>query len=175
MKQPIIKTKDFILRPFKMEDAPQVAEQANDRELAKYVGTIPYPYHVKDAENWLKKVTAEKCKKDPSQVDFCIEIEGWVAGAISLFDIKPEHKAEIGYWLGKNFRGKGVMTQTVVEVCEFGFDHLGLKRVYAAPHADNISSHKVLEKAGFKQEGVLKKEAKREDGYIDSFLMAWVK
>src|SRR6056297_370181 len=175
MKQPTIKTEKFILRPFEMDDAAGVAEQANDKELAKYVGTIPYPYRVQDAESWLKKVTAEKNKKDSSQVDFCIEIEGRVAGAISLFDIKKNHKAEIGYWLGKDFRRGGVMTRAIKEVCDFGFESLGLKRIYASPHADNISSHKVLEKAGFEQEGILKKEAKREDGYMNSYLMAWVK
>jgi RimJ/RimL family protein N-acetyltransferase len=175
MKRPTIKTEKFILRPFKMIDAPGVAEQANDKELAKYVGTIPHPYRVRDAENWLKKVIAEKYKKEPSQVDFCIEIEGRVAGSISLFNINHGHKAEIGYWLGKDFRRGGVMTRAIKEVCEFGFDSLGVKRIYAAPHADNTSSHKVLEKAGFEQEGILKKEAKREDGYMDSYLMARVK
>ena len=175
MRQPAIKTKKFTLRPFKMSDAPEVAEQANNKEIAKYVGSLPYPYKLKDAKNWLKIVTAEKYKKEPGQFDFAIVINGKVAGSISLNSVKYGHKAEIGYWLGKDFRGGGVMSEAIKQVCKFGFDQLKLKRIYARVHVDNESSRRVLEKNGFETEGTMKKEAKRGNKYVDSYLMAKVR
>jgi RimJ/RimL family protein N-acetyltransferase len=175
MKQPVIKTEKFILRPFKMADAPDVAKQVNDKEIIKYVESLPYPYRLEDAKYWLKKVTAEKYKKEPGQVDFAIEIDGKAAGSISLNNVKYGHKAEIGYWLGKNFHGSGVMSKAIEQVCKFGFRELGLKRIFAVVHIDNKPSKKVLEKNGFQIEGIMKKASKRGSRCIDSYLLAKVK
>jgi RimJ/RimL family protein N-acetyltransferase len=175
MKQPIIKTKDLILRPFKMEDAPQVAEQANDKEVSKNTLVIPYPYSVEDGKQWLEVVLKEKRKKQPAQLTFAIEVEGAVAGAISLVHIQHGHKAEIGYWLGKDYRGKKLMSRAIKEVCRYGFNELKLKRITAKVFTFNPASKRVLEKNGFELEGTLKKEAKKGSKYLDAYLMAKVK
>jgi len=175
MKQPTIKTRNFTLRPFKMEDAPQVAEQAHDKEVSRNTLVIPYPYSVKDGEEWLKKVLKEKRKKYPAQLTFAVEVDGKVAGAISLVQIQHGHKAEIGYWLGKDYRGKKIISQAIKEICKFGFNNLKLKRITAKVFSFNPASKRVLEKNGFELEGVLRKEAKKGNKYLDSCLMAKVK
>src|SRR6056297_1939264 len=175
MKQPTIKTKKFTLRPFKMGDAPQVAEQAHDKEVSRNTLAIPYPYSVKDGEEWLKIVLKEKRKKYPAQLTFAVEVEGKVAGAISLVHIRHGHKAELGYWLGKDYRGRKLMSRAIKEVCRFGFNELKLKRITAKVFTFNPASKRVLEKNSFELEGILKKEAKKGNKYIDSYLMAKVK
>lgn len=175
MKQPTIKTKNFTLRPFKMEDAPGVAKQAHDKEVSRNTATIPYPYSIEDARGWLTIVLKEKRKKRPSQLTFAIEVNGEVAGAISLVQIQHDHKAELGYWLGKDYRGKKLMPRAIKEICKFGFNELKLKRITAKVFTFNPASRKVLEKNGFELEGTLKKEAKKGNKYIDAYLMAKVK
>ena len=175
MKQPTIKTEHFTLRPFKMSDAKEVAEQANDKEVARNVGSLPYPYKLKDAQGWLKMITKEKYKQYPSQFDFAIVVEGKVAGSISLNSIKYDHKAELGYWLGRDFRGKGIGSRAIKEVCDFGFSQLGLRRIAARVYSYNTASRRVLEKNHFQVEGLMRKEDKQWGKYIDAYLLARVK
>jgi len=175
MRQPTIKTKNFILRPFRKNDAFQVAEQASDKEVYKNTLVLPYPYHVSDAKKWLGKVLKERQKKYPKSLPFAIVIDDKVAGSISLEQIKHGHKAETGYWLGKDFRGRKIMTQAVKEICKFGFNDLELKRITAKVFLFNPTSKRVLEKNNFKLEGILKKESKKGNRYIDTYLFAKIK
>lgn len=175
MKQPTIKTKDFILRPFKMEDAQELAKKMNDKEINRNMAAIPYPYSIQDARTWLNKIIKERRKKEPEDFPFAIEIDGEIAGAISLVRLKRGHKTEIGYWLAKEFRGKKIMVSVLGEICKYCFNELKLKRLVAKVFTFNPASKKVLEKNGFELEGTLKKEAKQGNKYIDSYLMAKVK
>ena len=68
-----------------------------------------------------------------------------------------QKNAELGYWLGREFHGKGVMTQAVREICRMGFAQWDIGRIYAEPYAGNAGSRRVLEKAGFQLEGVLRR------------------
>jgi [ribosomal protein S5]-alanine N-acetyltransferase len=95
-------------------------------------------------------------------------------GGIDLNNIK-EHKAEIGYWLGKDYWGQGIMTEAVRLITTYGFEKLGLRRIYAHVFVFNKASMTVLKKAGFKYEGKLRKHAKKGDKFLDSFLFAKVK
>ena len=175
MKQPTIKTKKFILRPFKLGDARELAKKLNDKEISQNMTAIPYPYSLQDARNWLNKVIKEKRKKDPENLVFAIEVNGELAGTILLVRLKKAHKAELGYWMAKEFRGKKLMTSAIKEVCKYCFNELKLKRIAAKIFISNPASWRVLEKNGFELEGVPRKEAKKGNKYIDSYLMAKVK
>jgi RimJ/RimL family protein N-acetyltransferase len=165
----IIRTKNFILRPYRMSDAQGITEAINDKIIARNTLTIPYPYKLKDAKWWLGLR-----KKDA--ISFCIEINGKVAGSIGLHKISKGHKAEIGYWLGEKYRGRGVMTKAVKEMVKFGFRELKLKRIFGHVFLFNKASATVLKKNGFKFEGVLKKEARKKSGEIlDVYLFAKIK
>ena len=165
----IIKTRDFVLRPFRMSDAEGITEAINSKTIARNTLTIPYPYKLKDAKWWLGLK-----KKDV--LSFCIEIDGEVAGSIGLDKIVKEHKAEIGYWLAEKYWGKGLMTKAVKEVVNFGFQKLKLKRIYAETSSFNKISMGVLKKNGFKFEGILKKDARKKNGeLLDVYLFAKVK
>ena len=172
MKQPIIKTKHFILRPFKMSDAESVAENVNDKNIYRHTLVIPYPYFLKDAKQWLRGVINNRHKKISESVVFAIEINGRAVGSISINKIKQEHKAEIGYWLGEKYQGKGIMTQAIKEITKYGFRELKLRRVYALVFSFNKGSMRVLEKNGYKFEGTLRKEAKKDNKFFDCYIFA---
>ena len=172
MKQPTIKTKCFILRPFKMSDAESVAENVNDKNIYRHTLVIPYPYTLKDAKQWLYKVINNRRRKIPESVVFAIEMDGRAVGSISINKIKQEHKAEIGYWLGEKYQGKGIMTQAIKEITKYGFRELKLRRIYAQVFLFNKGSMRVLEKSGYKFEGILKKEVKKDNKFLDCCVFA---
>ncbi len=174
MKIPVIESKQFILRPFKQKDAQSLKKYINNEKIYKNTLHIPYPYTIKDARKWLKKVLKQRKKKNPNQINFAIDMDSQVVGSIGLKEIEG-HKAELGYWLAEKHWGKGIMTEAVKIVTNFGFDKLGLRRIYAYVFTFNKGSIRVLEKAGYKQEGILKKHVKKEDKFMDDYLFAKVK
>lgn len=175
MKQPIIKTKYFILRPFKMSDAELVAKNVNNKTTYRNTLAIPYPYAIKDAKQWLRRVINNRRKKIPESMVFAIEINGKAVGSISINEIKQEHKAEIGYWLGEKYQGRGIMTQAIKEITKYGFRELKFCRIYAQVFPFNRGSIRVLEKNGYKFEGTLKKGIKKNNKFFDCCIFAKTK
>jgi [ribosomal protein S5]-alanine N-acetyltransferase len=93
-----------------------------------------------------------------------------LAGFVKLFDIQYRSKAEIGYWLAEPLWGKGLMPEAIEAVVTFAFDQLGLHRIYATTHVDNRASQRVLEKVGFKKEGVLRMHGRLQGKWADSVM-----
>lgn len=170
----IIKSKKFILRPYRKGDEEAVARHAHDKEIAANTA-VPYPYTLKDAKEWVKINLTKYNKPDSDHRVFAIEIDGEACGTVSLCKIVKEHKAELGYWLGRKYWGQGVMIEVVKLITKYGFKELKLRRIYAHVYLFNPASKKVLEKAGYETEGILKKEAKKGGKYIDAYLLAKVK
>lgn len=164
----------FILRPFKRGDEESLARNINNKKIYHNLLNVPYPYTLKDAKKWIDENLKEAKNKNPEKIRLAIEIAGEIAGGIGLDKIKG-HKAEIGYWLGEKYWGQGIATQAVKLVAKYGFDKLKLKRIYAHVFPWNKASMRVLEKAGFKFEGVLKKNHKKNNRYLDSHLYAKVR
>ena len=103
-----------------------------------------------------------------------MDINGNVVGGIGLNNIE-KHKAEIGYWLGKEYWDKGIMTEVVKLVTNFGFKRLKLRRIYAYIFIRNKASIRILKKNGYKCEGLLKKHHLKKGKFIDVLLYAKVK
>jgi len=173
-KEKIIVTKAFTLRPIRQGDGPALTRLINDKTIARNLLTVPYPYTNKDTQEWLAKVRGNRRKKAPTWINFAIEIDGDFAGDISISKI-TEFKAEIGYWLGRPYWGKGIMTSVVKEISKFAFQEIGLTRLYAYVFTYNKGSRRVLEKAGFKYEGLLKKNVRKGEKLIDEYLFAKIK
>ena len=170
----IIRSKKFTLRSFKKGDAVSLMENINNRTIARNTLRIPYPYKMKDARWWINHNLKIDKKKQKHEINFAIEINGEVAGGIGLDKIY-EHCAEIGYWLGKNYRGQGIMTEAVKLVTKYGFDKLKLRRIYAFAFLWNKASATVLKNNGFKYEGKLRKHVKKDSKFLDDLLFAKVK
>ena len=169
-----IKSKQFALRPYKRGDEKSLAKNINDRYVYRYTLRIPYPFTVKDAKKWIERCIRQGKKPAKKEINFTIDINGEACGGIGLRDIE-KHKAEIGYWLAKKHWGKEVMTEAVRLATNFAFKNLKLKRVYAPVFYKNRASARVLEKNGYKREGILRKHYMKDGKMIDVRLYAKVK
>ena len=171
----VIKSKKFILRPFKKGDEFSLAKNINNKKVIKNLLVVPSPYKLKDARYWVAKNLGEYKKKEPAMIGFAIDIDGEIVGSVGIHKIAKSHQAEIGYWLAEQHWGNGIMTEAVKLITKFSFNELKLKRVYAYAFSFNKASQKVLAKAGFKFEGILKKNSKKGDKFIDDYLFAKIK
>lgn len=117
----------------------------------------------------------EKCQEDFAQkkaADFGVWYEGKCVGSMGFHTIRQNHQwAEIGYWLSKDSTGKGVMTECVKAMINYGFNDLGLHRIQIKCDADNLKSKAIPERLGFILEGTRRECRKNEDGsFSDEFI-----
>lgn len=175
---PIIRAKRFLLRPFKKGDEFSLSENINNKKIYRNTLRIPYPYTLKDAKNWIGKNLKEIRKKKSGMVNFAIDVNGEVAGSVSLSNmylLNEEHAAEIGYWLAEKYWGQGMMTEAAKMMTKFGFEKMKLKRIYGYVFSFNKPSKRVMEKTGFQREGFLRKNLRKDNKFIDSYLLAKLK
>jgi len=147
----------------------------NDQKVARYTTSIPHPYNLRDAKNWLKKQMTVYKIKEPEDIVWAIEIDKEVVGAIGIHKIFFGHKAELGAWIAQKYWNKGIMTQVIKIITAYAFKTFKLKRIYARIFTPNLGSKAVAEKNGFKLEGILKKDAKKDGKYYDVFLLFKIK
>ncbi len=167
----VIRSKKFILRPFKKGDESSLLENINNEKIARNTLRIPYPYKLKDACLWINRNLKLNKKKKKTKISFAIDINGEVVGGIGLDKIE-NHKAEIGYWLGEKYWGREIMTSAVKILTEYAFKRLKLKRVHARVFFFNKASARVLRKAGYKLEGRLRKDVFKDNKLIDSLIFS---
>jgi RimJ/RimL family protein N-acetyltransferase len=165
-------TPHCVVRSYRIGDAPSLAEHANNRKIwLNLRDRFPHPFRESDGEAYIASVLAR-----PEPTSFAIDVDGNAVGGISLrvgSDIE-RLSAEIGYWLGEAFWGRGIMSNAVTAVTDFGFRELHLVRIFAIPFAHNTASHRVLEKAGYQREGVLRASAIKDGQILDEYLYARV-
>lgn len=170
----VIKSKRFILRPFKKSDEKPLLKNISNRAIYRYTLRIPYPYTMKAAREWISSSLKSQRKKNRDAYRFAIDINKEVVGVVALENIQ-KHKAEIGYWLAKKHWNKGIMTEAAGLVAKFGFDKLKLARIYAPIFSRNKRSARVLEKNSFRLEGLLRKDICKDGKFSDVRLYAKTK
>lgn len=150
-----IKCDNCILRGWKKSDIDSLVENANNHRIAVNMRDLfPHPYTIEDAKTWI-----EITNNDETKSNFAITVNDKAVGGIGLAlgeDIE-RISAEVGYWLGEKYWGKGITSSALKGILDYGFNELGLERIYAKPLEHNTASRKVLEKNGFKLEGIMKK------------------
>ena len=157
---------EITLSPLAKSDSNSLVKYLNDLTVYENMLVIPYPYTLAHAEWFINKVI-----EDEQNEDLAIRYNGELIGIIGFKypDINA-HKDEIGYWLAAPFRNKGIMTLAVKAFCADAFKRSGLQRIEAIPFHFNESSPKVLEKAGFKFEGILRNYFKKDGNVFDGKL-----
>jgi RimJ/RimL family protein N-acetyltransferase len=166
-EQPTVETSRLILRPMAPSDAPDVQRLANDYEIAANTLRMPYPYENGIAEEWISR--QQILFDDGKFATFAITLRdtGDFVGCISL-ELTPAHaRAEIGYWLGKPYWGRGYCTEAARAVIRYGFERLGLRKIAGFHFARNPASGAVMRKAGMRREGLLRQHVKRCDRWED--------
>lgn len=164
----------LVLRPLSIADAVSIQKLASDRQIADTTISILHPYPDGEAERYISKQIAEQQAGD-SSVTFVIErqLESDLIGIVELRDIEPEHLvAELSYWLAVAAWGRGYMSEALLPVLNFGFETLSLNRIHAYHMVRNTASAKVLQKNGFKLEGLLRQRVRKWGKFEDVKLLS---
>jgi len=160
----------FLLRPWRHEDAEDVAAAADNPKIAANLRNVfPSPYTLADAEWYVGDCIAQG---EERQLTRAIAIDGRAVGSIGVFvkDDVYEKTAELGYWLAEEYWGRGIMTEAVRKICREAFARFDILRIFAEPFADNLGSRRVLEKAGFTCEGTMRSGVYK-NGRVHSYCM----
>ena len=159
-----------LVRPWSLADAESLQKNASHREVSLQLrDRFPYPYGIEQARQFLGWVT-----KQPSPTVWAIDVDGDAVGGIGieLHSDVERVSAEIGYWLGKDYWGRGIATDALKAVTQEVFKRFEITRLYAVPFADHAASVRVLEKAGYVREGHLRQSAIKNGTIRDQLLFA---
>ena len=168
-----LKLERSTIRNWQRGDEESVARHANNPKIWRNVRDMfPHPYTLADAQWWVEKEMAEA-----SSTNFAIVVDGAAVGGIGLtfYTDVFRRSAEIGYWLGEEFWGKGIVTEAVRALTDYAFSNFDLCRVYAGVFEWNPASMRVLEKAGYQFEARLKKQITKDGRTMDQFIYAIVR
>lgn len=159
------------VRPFRWGDARRLIELAGDQRVwLRLRDSFPHPYTPADAESWLELVRDQ----DPL-LNYAIAFEGLgLVGGIGLVPCRDvyRHTAELGYWLGVPFWGRGWMTTVVGAFSTAMLDAELFDRIEARVFSSNPASARVLEKSGFEREAVLKGRVHKAGERLDEWVYA---
>jgi len=159
------------LRPWRMSDEQALARQANNRNIWRNLrDAFPHPYGELDAVQWLSKHVGVE-----PVTNFAIVHEGELAGSIGLAPLDDVYKrtAEIGYYVAEPCWGRGIATEAVRGLTAYAFDSFPeLVRIQAAVFEWNPASMRVLEKAGYEREALLRQSVWKDRTLMDSVLYA---
>jgi len=163
------------LRTLKTTDTQSIYENINDRAIARYTSSIPYPYKLSDAKKFIAQTHKNKTKKLRLGIEDSKTKK--IIGVIGLESINYHgHRGAIlGYWLGKKYWGQGIMTEAVNLILQHAFKKMNLKRIQASVMRPNQASMKVLEKCGFQHEGILRQKVFKNKKWLDIFIYGILK
>lgn len=173
IEQPVLETLRLQLRPLEFSDAMEIQKAAGIREIADTMISLPHPYPDGEAERYISQKQRER--EAGISVTFIIEekVKKGFLGLIEVRDIDNEHsQGELSFWLVKNVWGQGYMSEVVQAVVRYGFEVLSLNRLYAYHMLRNPATGRVLEKNGFRQEGLLRQRVRKWEHFEDVALLA---
>ena len=164
------------LRPSRESDIESIYQACQD-PLISHFTTVPANYTLEHAQSFVRQLDPEGLQSK-REIRFIIEsnkdVTPGLAGVISFHSPNFNNKvAEIGYWIAKEHRGKSIGTTAVKVLTNFGFETMGWNRIEAMIDHDNEASKKVVTRAGYEHEGLLRQRVIRANGdVIDMDLFA---
>ena len=160
------------LRPWRQADGPSLVKYANNSNVARQLrDRFPHPYTAADARQFIQSIANAR-----PATTFAITVDGQAVGGTGFApgaDVE-RFSAEVGYWLGEPFWGRGITAEAVRLVSDYAFGTCNMLRLFALPFADNVQSIRVLEKAGYTREAILRAGSVKEGRPRDQALYALV-
>jgi RimJ/RimL family protein N-acetyltransferase len=160
------------IRSWRSADVTSVVKHANNAKIALQLrDRFPHPYTASDARRFIEAVIGVR-----PVTTFAIDVDGEAVGGIGFSpgsDVE-RYSAEIGYWLGEPFWGRGIATEALRIVSAYAFETCNVLRLFALPFADNARSTRVLEKAGYTREAVLRSSSVKGGVARDQALYALI-
>jgi [ribosomal protein S5]-alanine N-acetyltransferase len=168
-----LELKTCTVRNWEWRDREAIVRHANNRKISINLrDRFPYPYTTADARNWLESVIGFE-----PETNFAIDVAGEAVGGIGFVlqhDV-GRRSAEIGYWLGEEYWGRGIVTEALIAVTDHAFANYDLCRLYAHVFEWNGASARVLEKAGYQLEGRMRKSVTKDGQTIDQLMYAVIR
>lgn len=160
------------VRSYEARDVDSIVEHANNREIwLNLRDRFPHPYRRSDAQTFIRA-----SRRMTPECNFAIAVDGKAVGGIG-FHLQGDVErvsAEIGYWLGQPFWGRGITTEALVALTKYVITTHSLTRVFALPFAFNTASCRVLEKAGYVLEARLRRSAIKDGRIVDQMQYAFI-
>jgi len=145
---PELLTKRLRLRNVQLNDIPAILKYANNKVISDNILNIPFPYKEEEVLYWIKK--AYEGFRNNTRYAFAITLKelGELIGVIGLSIEQDHNKAELGFWVGEPYWGRGIMTEATEEILKFGFNEVNLNKIFGPHYVNNEASGKVLSKNG---------------------------
>jgi RimJ/RimL family protein N-acetyltransferase len=160
------------VRSWEFADVDTLPAYANNRRIWMNLrDAFPHPYTKQSARDWIRGV-----RQRSPETSFAIAVDEEAVGGIGFVmhgDVERV-SAEIGYWLGEPFWGRGLVTEALVAVTRYAIETCGLTRIYALPFAYNTASCRVLEKAGYTLEARLRRSAIKDGRVVDQLQYSFI-
>lgn len=162
---PNLETERLQLAELTYTDIPAIVAHAGNKNISKHTQNIPYPYTENDAVLWIIATSEGFNKKQQYTFGIKLKETGEFMGAIGLRLEARHNRAELGYWIAEPFWNRGFASEATNKVLKFGFEQLGLHKIFATHLDQNPASGKVMIKNGMIKEGVLKDHIYKGDKY----------
>ena len=162
------------IRIWKVSDAAELAAAlSNKKVLDNLRDGLPYPYTEEDGKQFITAMLGSELGEYAFAIEYC----GKVVGSIAVTRQGNIHSrtGELGYYVAEEYWGKGIATEAVKQICDLVFKNSDIVRIFAEPFAFNKASCRVLEKAGFECEGVLRSNAYKNGKIVDMKMYSLIK
>lgn len=159
-------TQSYTLRQWQKGDEESLTKNANNYNIWRNLKDIfPHPYTIEEAHGWVNIA-------QNSPESFAIVVDNEAVGGIGILlkDDIYRKNAEIGYWLSEAHWGKGIISSAISEIVEYAFKNYDIHRIYAGVFEYNLASMRVLEKAGFHKEAILKQSLFKKGKLYDEHI-----
>lgn len=163
------------IRKWRISDAADLALAVSNKKVQDNLRDgLPYPYTEQDGAEYIQAMLSAD---ENNTFAFAVTADDKAIGSISVFRQENIHRrtAELGYYIAEEFWGKGIMTEAIKQICDHVFQNSDIIRIFAEPFAENKASCRVLEKAGFQLEGILKSAAIKNGKIIDMKMYSLIK
>lgn len=167
---PILESDRLILRPFRMDDAAEMFEYASDIEVLKYLWWEPHESIEQTKESIQTRFLTSNERGLPTAYAIEMKSNHKMIGGIDVHTVVFNDVGVIGYVINKNYWGQGIMTEALEMLIPTLFHYSGFYRLEINHCADNVGSGKVIEKAGFIQEGIFRKRRIERDGHRGDYI-----
>jgi len=163
-----LESERLILRPIEESDVPALFPLINDADVAADMLSVPHPYPEDEYVPWIRKAREAMERREQFPMAIVLKETGLPIGACDILNISWDHmRAEIAYWIGKEYWGRGYTTEAAKRMIEFGFEELGLERISAGCFPRNKASARIIEKLGFTFEGLARHAYKKDGEFLD--------
>lgn len=160
------------VRSWQASDVPSLVAHANNRNIWIHLRDLfPHPYTKRDGQMFIRLAR----RMNPESF-FAIAVDNAAVGGIGFIPQQDVERtsAEVGYWLGETFWGRGIVTEALVAMTQYAIEQHGLTRLFALPFAHNTASCRVLEKAGYQLEARLRRSAIKDSQIVDQLQYAYI-